>query len=297
MHHKRIPCCPTIQTRDGERSDQLNAFHVGSMTKICQYCSAKLYKNERKGLCCKDGKVILPQANPLPPFLDSLYRTNLDFVRDIRKYNQAFAFTSLGAKVDESLANATSGVYTFRINGMLSHRIGGLLPDENNLPKFAQIYFTGDQEQPALRNGHFGNQLDEHLLTDIQRLLIRHNPYVQIFRQAREFSSSPTLELKIRNSGNLDNRRYNIPTVDEVAAIIVDQDGGRQCRDLIIHKKNGRFQRIKESSQVFTILLICRPMMPFRTPYCFHMEKWVGTLGWRLLADQTPEPNSLAPIL
>lgn len=175
-----------------------SSFNIGGMTVICQRCLAKRYPKERKGLCCKQGKVILPQPNPLPPFLDNLYRTNIEFVRDIRKYNQAFAFTSLGAKVDESLANATSGVYTFRINGMLSHRIGGLIPEGNNLPKFAQIYFTGDQEQPALRNGHFGNVLNEQLLTNIQQVLIQHNPYVQIFRQAREYSSSPNLQLKIQ---------------------------------------------------------------------------------------------------
>lgn len=259
-----------------EQSTRVAKFNVGELSFVCSHCSAKLFSGERKGLCCKDGKVVLPQPNPLPEALKTLYCTNLEFVKNIRKYNQAFAFTSLGVKVDERLASATNGVYTFRINGMLSHRIGGLLPVGDNLPKFAQIYFTGDQEQPALRNQHFGNVLDQQLLANIQQVLIQHNPYVQLLRQAREVAAeSPCLSLKIQSTGNLDNRRYNLPTTEEVAAIIVDQEPDRQCRDLIIHLKDGRLQRIKETCQVH-IFLNYRPTMLSHTLCFFRMEKQGG---------------------
>ena len=45
-------------------------------------------------------------------------------MKDIGKYNQANAFTSMGAKVNQNLANERNGTYTFRIDGELYHQIG-----------------------------------------------------------------------------------------------------------------------------------------------------------------------------
>lgn len=95
--------------------------HLGNM-KICQYCNAQLYHNEPHGFCCNEGKVVLEELLPLPQELRALFY-NADFQKNIRAYNQAFAFTSMGAKIDEELAQ-TAGVYSFRIHGQVSHRIG-----------------------------------------------------------------------------------------------------------------------------------------------------------------------------
>ena len=39
-----------------------------------------------------------------------------------------FAFTSMGVHVDESVASNSQGIYTFRAQGVIYHRIGSLLP-------------------------------------------------------------------------------------------------------------------------------------------------------------------------
>jgi len=61
------------------------------------------------------------------------------FRTDIRNYNNAFAFSSLGVKIDQTVAGQ-SGIYTFKIQGELIHCIRSLLPHPGEVPWFAQIY-------------------------------------------------------------------------------------------------------------------------------------------------------------
>jgi hypothetical protein len=51
------------------------------------------------------------------------------------------------ARIDEQLANAREGVYTFRGQGTIYHRVGTLLLIESRTPNFAQLnVFDGDME-------------------------------------------------------------------------------------------------------------------------------------------------------
>ncbi|CAG8577257.1 12311_t:CDS:2 [Cetraspora pellucida] len=59
------------------------------------------------------------------------------YVHDIRSYNSVFAFTSLEANVDKTLANFKHGIYTFHIQDALYHLIGSLLPESGNSAQFA----------------------------------------------------------------------------------------------------------------------------------------------------------------
>jgi hypothetical protein len=58
-------------------------------------------------------------------FLTNKERSVVKFRDQIRMYNSVLAFTSLGAKVDESVTRGT-GPYSFRIQGELYHKIGSL---------------------------------------------------------------------------------------------------------------------------------------------------------------------------
>jgi len=116
------------------------------MNIICSYCYALKWKNETKGFCCMNGQIVLAPLLPAPEILYNFLTTqdpdaNEPYVKLIRAYNSLLAFTSLGANIDEELANEREGVYTFRIQGALYHKIGGLIPKENQPPAFAQIYF------------------------------------------------------------------------------------------------------------------------------------------------------------
>ena len=57
------------------------------------------------------------------------------FRENIRAYNCALAFASLGANIDKGLVNAKQGVNTFRIHGVAYHCNGQLLPKDNEAPK------------------------------------------------------------------------------------------------------------------------------------------------------------------
>jgi hypothetical protein len=64
-----------------------------------------------------------------------------EFMNHIRQYNCLFNFTSLGAKIDNSI-NDGHGPYVFRISGQLSHKMGTLKPANGQNPKFAYMILT-----------------------------------------------------------------------------------------------------------------------------------------------------------
>lgn len=95
-------------------------------------------------LCCMRGKVQLPvELKPPPSLLMSLLKNehpkSKGFLENIRRYNSMFAFTSLGGKVDHTINNGR-GPYCFRLQGENYHKMGTLLPENDQKPKFAQIY-------------------------------------------------------------------------------------------------------------------------------------------------------------
>lgn len=58
-----------------------------------------------------------------------------------------FAFSSIGVRLDGSLANATAGIYMFTVNGAIHRKIGPLLSTDGEAPKFAQIYICDYETQ------------------------------------------------------------------------------------------------------------------------------------------------------
>jgi hypothetical protein len=74
-----------------------------------------------------------------------------DFMHLIRQYNSLFTFTSIGVHVDQ-LINTSSGPYIFRINGVIHHRIGSLLPVDSSRLEYAQlcIYDMSNEVQNRL---------------------------------------------------------------------------------------------------------------------------------------------------
>lgn len=120
--------------------------------------------------------------------------------------------------------------------------MGSLLPNENESPKFGQIYFYDPDQQVNFR-GEIFNDLSPNLLKQIQTLLHEINPFVHQFQHASKFidqNPAINLKLKILQDNNVDKRRYNKPTANEVAAIIsgTDQDRLNLSREIIIYKKN-----------------------------------------------------------
>lgn len=76
----------------------------------CQYCNAELFFRETNGNCCSSGKIIIHYPTP-PQELLTLFTDDGEvgshFRTNIRFYNDAFAFTSMVANVDQNLAYLT----------------------------------------------------------------------------------------------------------------------------------------------------------------------------------------------
>ncbi|GJY39723.1 DNA helicase [Tanacetum coccineum] len=117
---------------------------LGNCDQQCRHCGCLFWYNERlKGaqytrqaeyhLCCGGGKIYM-QPSPDPPDFIKQLLTNNHFMEHIRAYNQMFAMTSFGAKVDDSV-NKGRGPYVFKISGQIYHWIGSLCPEEGDHPR------------------------------------------------------------------------------------------------------------------------------------------------------------------
>ncbi|KAL1318382.1 hypothetical protein AAHE18_15G202200 [Arachis hypogaea] len=143
-----------------------------------------------------------------------------------------FAFTSLGGKVLDSV-NDGSGPPQFIIAGQNYHRIGSLLPDPGQKPKFAQLYIYDTQHEIMHRQGIFRT-----FISKSQRIL--------------SVSSIEIFSLKLYSHRKVDRGTYNTPSCDEVAALIVgDFDSSDHGRDIIVRSTAGQLQRIYETHALY----------------------------------------------
>jgi hypothetical protein len=159
------------------------------------------------------------------------------------------AFTSFGAKVDESVTG-DPGPYSFRIQGEPYHKIGSLCLAEGQRPQFAQLYIHDTKREH--QNGHaVMPSLDPTTLDRLLTMMYNINPYVEVFKMARDMMATKgaPMDLKLRLIAFRikDARRYNVPTADEVATLMVG-DGSEAVdrRDVVFAQQVGPFQRISE---------------------------------------------------
>src|SRR5581483_471329 len=198
----------------------------GRMDKICLHCGAKFWMGERDqkstkafptfAVCCAGGNVRLTPLLKPPPYLMYLY-TSLEseansFRKNIRGYNSLLACTSFGANVNNEFQR--KGVSNFSVHGQVYHLIGPLLPEEGQPPKFAQLYIY-DTENEIENRLNLMQDLDPTILQNLQDLLNTVNPYICVFRQARDIfqtSEVPNVSMVIYSDRTQDLRRYGAPT-------------------------------------------------------------------------------------
>lgn len=250
---------------DDEDVRMPRSFVAPSMEVECSFCGALRYRAEAAGLCCSGGKVDIPLPPNLPDDLHRKVTEDADFLKDIRKYNQVFAFTSIGCRVDEGLANAREGIYTFRISGQVYHRIGPAQPNAGEEARFAQIYFF-DRETQAHRRCTVMPGLDIANVLLVNDILHDVNPYVHLYRQAAELGPLANYSICFRNAG-VDLRRYNAPSVSEVGALLLDGDGQDEARqrDVRVQCRGGRLVRLSELHSAYDPLMYVI-MFPYGTP-------------------------------
>lgn len=121
--------------------------------QICEYC-----------------RVRLPFPRKPPAIIEGLFGDK-KFMENICVYNQMFAMTSFGARVDDSINNG-SGTYVFRVEGQISHWMGSLCPPKDTNPRFLQMYIYDIDNEVCNRLHHFGANQARDLSPEIARILI-----------------------------------------------------------------------------------------------------------------------------
>lgn len=236
-------------------------------------------RNPRFTFCCgTNGAIKLPPIKDPPADLKRLFgegeeRSDHDnhitnqFLKNIRKFNNIFSFTSIGCNIDRSFMRGSRGPNTFRIHGKLYHLMGTILPDAGALCQFAQLYIhdtdhdeTLNTRLKALRNNgnHATNSTNDRALSEMHHrreeeivnritdTMNAYNVYVPQFKYAGDkfrSGNAPELRMKIVDKRTADPahdpRVYNTPTAGEVAAIIPeDGTNGPADRDVIVELRN-----------------------------------------------------------
>ncbi|XP_024004049.1 uncharacterized protein LOC112081527 [Eutrema salsugineum] len=199
------------------------------------------------------------------------------FKENIRVYNSILAFTSIGAKIDQSVMNGY-GPFTFRIHGQNHHRIGPLLPKEGQAPKFNQLYIydTANEIQnriSTMSRKKESEKLDAKIVGDLISMLDANNQLTKEFRKARDkYEAGEIEELSIRLIGQKEKgRQYDLPTGDEIAGLIVGNfESSTGHRDVLVQSKTDGLQRINTLHQHYMAL-----QYPLLFPYGesgFHLN-------------------------
>ncbi|PNY07550.1 helicase-like protein [Trifolium pratense] len=248
-------------------SDNPRYFNIGQPSCVCPDCGAIMWYQERVksgsrvnpkfSLCCSQGDIELAPYKQLPQPLYNLYhgrdsRSNF-FIENIRSFNSMFAFTSMGGRIHTSI-NSGNAPPAFVLNGENYHLIGSLLPLPDRPPKFAQLYIYDTENEISNRMSSVGMTDDpvafkSSIVRDIRYALDScGNPYVRMYAMLRDtihFQEAPTVKLRLLGKRSRDGRRYNLPSVSEVAALIVgDFDAADFDRDIIVQTQTGLLQRV-----------------------------------------------------
>ncbi|GBP73542.1 hypothetical protein EVAR_89202_1 [Eumeta japonica] len=142
-----------------------------------------------------------------------------------------------------------------QIQGQIYHRAGSLLPVSDSDNKFLQIYFMGNSPQEIdLRCAH-NNLVKRSIVEQLQTLFHQHNQLIILFKTALDLMPSDNHKIVIRadkTPAGQHTRRFNAPTIDEVAIVVVGEN--LESRDIVLHRRNDQLQRIKETHRSYDAL-------------------------------------------
>lgn len=145
--------------------------------------------------------------------------------------------------------------FYLQIQGQIYHRAGSLLPVSDSNYKFLQIYFMGNSPQEIdLRCAH-NNLIKRSIIEQLQTLFHEHNQLIILFKTALDMMPSDNHKIVIRadkTPAGQHARRFNAPTIDEVAIVVVGED--LESRDIVLHRQNNQLLRIKETHRSYDAL-------------------------------------------
>ena len=308
-NHRRNAASRREQQAQANIQNDMNIFdenstveqYCGLMDCRCQFCGSKNFLQEKPTdgkftSCCRKGKVKINQPTDengaileYPEFLQNMISNRDDpsyrhFRENIRSYNSALSFASMGANVVEFQGG---GPYVFKVHGQIYHRTSHLRPNSNQNPQYAQLYVIDSTQATEVRANNASNvNCFPRILDRIDRFLRDNNRLCDTYSMLREVeqnairiaqstgASLPIVNLVFRRDRHSDQRRYNAPNANEIAMAFVDNDGEPPFeRDIRVYPRNPL-----NSQQPLIKLNILSPNLdPMTYPLIFPY----GEPGWR----------------
>jgi hypothetical protein len=217
-----------------------DSTHILKHAENCEHCKAKKIQYETDGFCCRNGQTQLLEPEPIPELMRLWSSSDADsrhFRDSIRFFNGHFSFTTLGVTLDNNYTNMKSGVYTFRAHRTMYHNVHSFGPGSR--PEHLQLYFYDDDPNLNHRAKSTEN-LDQSVVKMLVDIL-KENPYSKQFRRlGAQKENLDEYRIELNTDQKLDQRRYNKPISDEVAAIWVEGNNlaRRFERSIILHGNN-----------------------------------------------------------
>jgi hypothetical protein len=160
----------------------------------------------------------------------------------------------MGISVDQELANAHDGVYTYQIQGTVVHEMGALWLAEGQQSKFAQIYFYDPDEQATHHARIFDNILQQDQLPEIQTTLENLNRFCHLYKNTREHEaeqgSTEDLTIVLKAAREVKGHRqwqYDLPSANEVVILLPGVGTATEPRDICIEGHDGCLKKIFET--------------------------------------------------
>ena len=224
-------------------------------------------------------------TEPPPPFLKALLEGDDPPARGFRKniwaYNSALAFTSISYNKD-ARTDLSRSLHCFQIHGELFHHQGPLDPSSQEPPVFAQLFFYDPDYATDVRAQQHPH-LDLVILRGLHEMLTEHNPFIRLYKTARERLTEQTGEFRLLLNPQMrlvlqlgaDRRRENLPTATELAGILPDEFTEDSRRDIILAVRETH-RRGANYTQLHRISVTHAAYMPLHyVPLFPH-----GELGW-----------------
>jgi hypothetical protein len=120
---------------------------------------------------------------------------------------------------------------------------------------YAQLYIH-DPDEALEIHSHRNPQCQHQVMAELQDMLHNVNPFVPIYKQAYQIMSSKPPEeqhdvtLRLHLNDSADGRRYNLPTANEIAAIVPGhgEEVVSSDRDIILRLIGGSLKRMYDSA-------------------------------------------------